>query len=437
MSSQTPHKGKNMPQVEFGFKEIISEKPIDEIWKRLRLMTDVPRVTKYIRDIHKVPESSPDANQRKQASQLANCIRQAEEYFRAGESVSLATRPTLLYYGGIALTRALVLLRLDGTHSFDALRQADRHNHHGLEFDRGPMKKVLKFDSTESFLNSIQCTINCLRKSVQEASITDVIENTPRGRSGSPTKRIPWGHFGLFYQCLFSPSFRCPTEIHESTKASFLRHTRTNPSHDILDIEELLDKRFSAWDLLGQFPELAFKSQSKSLCRGSVHVRVVRNFQAAMGGPPVLSKTTEEHDFFLDGIDSDSKESYLAFLRVKNPRIILTDDHGHNIHMSLKMEALADGPLDRGYYPDVMEDIAGQHFFILNPSSHLVEPAAHLVLLFCLSMLSRYYPDIWMREINTNVEVAELFDSFLNTVQRKLPNLILDQLTLQRHHVHS
>ena len=43
------------------------------------------------------------------AKQLASCIKQADEYFLAARSVTLATRPLLLFYGAHALAKAVIL----------------------------------------------------------------------------------------------------------------------------------------------------------------------------------------------------------------------------------------------------------------------------------------------------------------------------------------
>src|SRR5439155_26631672 len=70
------------------------------------------------------------------------------------------------------------------------------------------------------------------------------------------------------------------------------------------------------------------------------------------------------------------------------------------------------------------------HSFPTRRSSDLLpEPANLLIVLFCLSMLARYYPDIWIRAIDTSPRIADLTDSLLNIVYRKFSNLILDQLT--------
>jgi hypothetical protein len=59
-----------------------------------------------------------------------------------------------------------------------------------------------------------------------------------------------------------------------------------------------------------------------------------------------------------------------------------------------------------------------------------------LMLLYNLRMLSNYYPDIWMKTIDQNVQIVEVVDTFLNIVYRKFPNLILDQMTGTKHVIH-
>ena len=85
-----------------------------------------------------------------------------------------------------------------------------------------------------------------------------------------------------------------------------------------------------------------------------------------------------------------------------------------------------------GYYPDIVDDVFGRYFFIYNPGGYVPEIASMLALLFCLGMLSRYHPDIWIATIDANVRITELTNAFLSVVSRKFPNLILDQPTLSR-----
>ena len=104
-----------------GFNDIASENPIEQIWKFLRFFLDESSVSNTIRRTHRIPDGKFTSDVKKQARQVGYCIRQAEEYFHASSQVGLPTRPTLLYYGAVSLSQALVLLRQDGTHSLDTL----------------------------------------------------------------------------------------------------------------------------------------------------------------------------------------------------------------------------------------------------------------------------------------------------------------------------
>lgn len=164
-------------------RNIASNNPLLEVWKCLRLFLNSERTIKRIREIHNVESGKHDGNIKKQAIQIGYCIRQAEEYFEASSSVGLATRPLLIYYGVVALSRALILLRNDGTYSFDAMRTAKKHRHHGLVLSEGKAELAGKAKTAEDFFSAI-----CSSCFVKEDG-------------------TPWGHFPLFYQSLVPSVF--------------------------------------------------------------------------------------------------------------------------------------------------------------------------------------------------------------------------------------
>src|SRR5262245_53180305 len=108
---------------------IISDNPVQQLWKMLRLYLDVAWVADEIRRLHRIEQGKHEKYILKQATQIGYCIRQAEEYWRASAQVSLATRPLLLYYGAVSLSQALYLLKLDGEASFDRRRETNKHHH--------------------------------------------------------------------------------------------------------------------------------------------------------------------------------------------------------------------------------------------------------------------------------------------------------------------
>jgi hypothetical protein len=101
------------------------------------------------------------------------------------------------------------------------------------------------------------------------------------------------------------------------------------------------------------------------------------------------------------------------------------------------MESGTDVGQVQHYLPDIVDDLMGRLYYIVVPDSYVPQEAALLSILFCLSMVARYYPDVWMDRIDHDATTAELLDSFLNLAHRKFPNLVLDQLTDTKHHIHS
>ena len=395
--------------------DVTAEYPIRQVWKLLRAFLDISSVSDTIRRVQNVPEGKQEANIKKQAQQVGYCVRQAEEYFRASSQVDLATRPTLLYYGAVSLSRALVLLRKDGSHSFDALRKARRHNHHGLDLDGGLAGQARAGDGPAAFFDSIRCRVH--------------IENGE-----------PWGHFPLFYRSLVRASFGLDFESHDVGKALYLSGSYAHACADILPLESIVQRELNFLSLMKSLPDIYHDLRGVGveplLCDGNVKVTTRRTYRVGEKGEKELDKTETTHEFFLDNLTSESKAAVLAAWQERNPMIKLTDDLGSHVHLELKFSFAADENPPGGYYPDLVDDVVGHKFYILAPDDYVPEPAAHLIALFCLGMLARYYPDIWIRAIDESVQISELIDSVLNVIHRKFPNLILDQMTLTKHHIH-
>lgn len=394
---------------------IAAENPIEQIWKLLRFFGDIPSVSNIIRSIHGIPKGKFDADVKKQARQIGYCIRQAEEYFHASSQVGLPTRPTLLYYGAVSLSQALVLLRQDGSRSMDALRKEQKHAHHGLDPVRGAIETIRPSNRLETFLGSLQC--NC---------------HTEKG--------VPWGQFALFYQSLVPCAFHLQLEIHDHGKSTFLRSDVSQNCANLLPLGSLISKRQNALDLIKSLPDMYFALTQlgiqPELCRGNVKGIVIRHYKKGEDGSEQLEKLKETWDFFLDGILPDQKDYLLTFYKECNPNINILADLGSNIHLRWTKEYAPSGEVGKYYYPDIVDDINDRKFYIMRPEAYIPEPAAHFILLYCLGMLSRYYPDLWMKVIDENVRIAELTDSLLNIIYRKFPNLILDQMTQVKHYVH-
>jgi hypothetical protein len=411
-------------------RNVASNEPAVEVWKYLRLFLNPDRAIKRIREIHAVPVGAQDSNLKKQAIQIGYCLRQAEQYFRASAAVGLATKPLLLYYGCVALSRALVLTNKDGAYSLDVMRKMNRHRHHGLVLDQGRAEKVGKTTTANDFFAGLRC--QCFFKEDGTA----------------------WGHFPLFYESLHPSVFVMHTEIREANRTLSTEHDFPMTCADSLPLAELKGHSIEALQLLRYLPDLyrdmREMGMGTSLARGNLRRRLLKFYKPAMvsetsdsvtvgagqAGKRELDRYTDEHNFFIDGIGESDQKTYWKFLSSKNPKIKKLNELPANLHLNLTSESNDLNKAELGYYPDIVEDINGKKFYILAPENYIPEPASMLALLFSLGMLSRYYPDIWMRVLEKNVDVVEVTNGLLATVTRKFPNLILDQMSGIKHFIH-
>lgn len=120
----------------------------DFAWNGLRQFQNVHFTAKRISEYHNIDEKN--SNVIKQSQQVRFCLQQAEEYFAAAKTVSLATKPLLLYYGVMSLALAEILVKQDGESSLDKAR--DQHAHHGLSLvsERDPSKQNALEDSAKA-----------------------------------------------------------------------------------------------------------------------------------------------------------------------------------------------------------------------------------------------------------------------------------------------
>ena len=409
--------------------EIQSESPVEYLWKRLRFFRETEFVAEQIRTIHPPlaggrPPRVSDI--KKQATQLGHCINQAEEYFRASSQVGLSTRPNLLYYGGVSLSKALVLLRKDGDHSFDALRKSARHNHHGIELQRC-IKSLPAKNQANRLLADIR--FSCFSK--------------PDKTDGT---LLPWGHFPLFYDSLLPSTYllgvyedRRSGNSHSSTishSSAMWPKKEPAPCSPLVPTKQLLGRTFDALTLARSLPDLypvlAQCGIAPSVCPGEASVRRLRVMQGSMD----IQREEQTWSFsFQPPVGQDASVIAHAWQKRSPTLERVTDDHTRNI---LRRRIITSGPgtlWDSQERPWYVGDLTGRPYLIIEPEDYLQEPASLFMLLFAFGMLARYYPDVWMEAIGKSIQVSELCDSLFQIFYRKFPQLILDQLTSVHHFI--
>ena len=393
-----------------------SENPVQHVWQMLRFFLDVPSTAKEICEAQGITGTSLKRNVEKQAEQIGYCVRQAEEYFTASSKVSLATRPLLMYYGAVSLSRALILLKLDGSHSLDYLRTANKHKHHGLVISRGLVDTVRPNVGIQEFLGALQCT--CFSKDA----------DTP----GAVPE--PWGHFPLFYRSLTDNDYFPISFDRTSTnqRSAIFSGIRPSTGPEKRPLAELILKKLNGLTLVKALPDMSSFLREVSiepdLCAGSCNELITYDYQANK-----LVKRVHVISFVLNNIDKDEKTRLVDIYTRQNPSIKVDINSDTSVRLILTAESDSDDAITVQYIPDAVSDIKGVTYYLLKRDEYLVEPAAYLVLLYLLGMVSRYYPDIWMALIDRNAMVAEMTNALLNTAYRKFPNLILDQLRRRMH----
>jgi hypothetical protein len=392
-------------------RPIVTDQPDREIWKLIRLFLDERSTSRRIKEIHGISTKNHDSNVLKQARQIGQSIRQAEEYFAASRSVSTATRPLLLYYGAVSLARSLVLLRRDGSYSFDALRKMDRHAHHGLDLRKHFLSDSRSRQDPLDFLKAIACVLH-----IHESH------------------DIPWGNFPIFYEALISPAIVVRQNLFEAGAATYAQRDVVLCTCDVQKLETLRERDLNLLHLMRAMPDMWLQltdlEAGPTVCPGRVELQTTRH-----GGPAdsTVTQVDERWDFYVNAIRGEDKESLKA-VYARNPKIQFLSEGPTSLRLRFAY-SFTPGHEESHYIPDIVDTMTGRHFYIVNPDSYIAEPAACLAMLFSLGMLSRYFPDVWMDAIDRNVVLAELLDSVLGTINRKFPQLLLDQLTGLKHYI--
>lgn len=106
-----------------------SENKVRSIWQYLKRYQDPAFVEKRIE--HCYP-AVVGALRKKKAQHIADCIRQAEEYFKTSSSSDLSIKPLIIYYGMLDLVKALMLLGDNSLTLDDNTLKLEGLNSHGL-----------------------------------------------------------------------------------------------------------------------------------------------------------------------------------------------------------------------------------------------------------------------------------------------------------------
>lgn len=369
---------------------IVTDNIGKESWRRLLEFSNIDLAVDEIERRHGKPSTpSMHSDHKKQARQVRASILQAKEYFDAARAATMFTSPNHLYYGVVSLSSTLMLLLGDGTRSLDFLRRDAKNAHHGLRFSTGCTAGNAAIDL----------------KLIQDTHV-EIVAN---------------GHFCNWYSTLpaFDSVYAYTTRQIEGGQLSSKEQVG---GFATLPLRQLINSKFSALQLLHRLPDL-----SHELGRYGVHVAWSRSTHKVH----YPSSGSAKHTWFLHGaMTRDDLDAILAqFATV--PRF--ADRFSYSIEEGRTGGIVVfdhDPSLGHGLFqwPSVREtlDHSSISFAVELTTLEIVDC---FLLSYQLSMLSRYFPDLWISCLESQCKAAKLIEQTVALLTTKFPLLALSLLS--------
>ncbi|MER9589381.1 hypothetical protein NKI94_11340 [Mesorhizobium australicum] len=328
--------------------------------------------------------ASQRPNVKKQMEQLAYCLRQAYEFSQSARSSGLSTKALQAYYCITALANAEILWLGDGRVSIDA-RPAKFHRH-GLSLIQAP-----SLDAS--------------------AAAPDL------DRDGKLT-----GLFGLWR----SYSKHSPHYL----KRDLETHGNLGQSkYDIgstampLSSVAMPDRPISLIECLQHIPGMVTSLSSSpvksKLVRGAVSDRIIYGENSDVVSVRKRTVIHPCHDDLLGPV----LERFLYSSRLVEGISIVQVQSGAVFEIVLTKDVFDAGSSSPEIFPDTTENL-----YFLGDGDFLNEVGYFYTAMYILGMLSRYYPNIWMKEINRSSHMTVLCDEMIDKSLERAPLMVLSAL---------
>jgi len=359
--------------------------PTRELWRHLLEFTNADFTVDRLENVHGA-ERANRQNYRKQASQIRVSLLQAREYFDATANASLYTAPNHLYYGAVSLASAIMLLRGDGNNSLDNLRRKVANRNHGLDFSTGAQRGDC---STRATL---------LEKSFVAQGETGHFRNwyarlpSDEPYIGIVRKQYPQGSFSI---------------LDKICSRSIERLTNVEPS-----------KR-SLFHLIAYLPDFALDLRRVGI-RVSASRTTVEKIEDAQSR--MISIKWLVHN----PPHREALESILWRFAVHPHQIAYVDslevaDLGAEIR-------LGPAPHEIAFRAPCVRTMLNGDAVAFGADLPMPELADAYQAAFGLSMLARYYPDLWIACLESHCLAAKIIDQFVGIYAEKFPLLVLNAL---------
>jgi hypothetical protein len=367
---------------------VVTDDIYQEVWRRLLEFANIDLTVDEIARRHGKPVSPAErGNYRKQAAQARVCVLQAKEYFDAAASSTLFTAPNHLYYGMVSISSLMMLVMGNGTRSLDFLRHDARNAHHGLRFTTG-------------------CSASKAKEalSLLEHSSSTVLEH---------------GHFLNWYTTLPARSISTTVFTSQFEGGRSVR-IESFGGFDMMDRSQIVGWKTTALELMRNLPDL-----HKDLRRYGVQVASMRAshevFESKIGVRHVWTFHDQPSSKHLEEVLS----SFAAPPRLIDRFVPRLRESG--VVWCVEFNYERGEPIEFSW-PNSRSTMSHDSIFYAGDirTNEIVD--AHLVA-YQLSMLSRYYPDLWVACLESHCKAAKLIEQTIGILLKKAPILALSLLS--------
>lgn len=333
-----------------------------EVWTYLGLFSTVDFTKKRLAVIHK--DLAQNVSETR-APLICSCIRQAREYYRAARSVSILTKPLLLYYGMYSLAKSLIYLN-------NPTIERGQINHHGLKRPRVSDNVARLLEATTS-----ECKGLFRQLSKSASSNRCIIKGTEIFRSSISTD------IAFPFQCSFG-------------KLDGKRELALN------DLFMALPELF----------ELLFQVEMENDKLLKVDMGLEKNISGNWHRMLAIYKPT----------DKPITVNFLKnkFPEIDNPNERITEDG----ECFVFQRSLHDDY--RTLLPTALVQADGGQLFLILDDNPISDINIHFAVMFILSNVVRYKPPLWLEILDTYYKT--IITKFIDVSESKFPNLILNEL---------
>ncbi|WP_081053396.1 YaaC family protein [Burkholderia vietnamiensis] len=366
-------------------------------WSRLAQFQNIQLTSNLICDLHGIQNTdrSSRSNAKNQAEQIKYCLAQAQEYFNAATSVSLATKPVLLYYCTMSMALSEILLKQSGDSRLSKLRE--EHNCHGLQLGvrATPKPEDSLEDSSSSLIAKPQRDISGALKGTFEVWRRSAREHPVAGKH---TTFFSSGANQQGYGVILGANDVPPPELPRSGVSLF-------------DCMRELPYMTSLIKTFGINPNLvrASISNSRTEIYGQETIELIIH--------PAHRDTIDKFGNLVE-LDPEAINA-MTFKELPSGYIVTYQPTGQ-IHMTFPSST----------------SINQDDFYFSCSGLNLGEFGFLYCALHICGNFARYYPDIWLKHIEKSSPLSMAIDELCSHALERLPLLVLSEMLRSYQLVH-